>query len=389
MSNPSSWQDAVPGLIEALAATAVERDRQGGVPRTERDLLRASGLLALSVPAGLGGQGAAWADVSELVRRLARVDSSLAHVFGFHHLLLASARLFGRPGQWRPWLAETVEKRWFWGNALNPLDRGTSATPGRDGGLVFDGRKSFCSGAGDADRLLASAFDGSGKLLIAVVPGSRAGITVVGDWDNMGQRQTDSGSVLFDQVAVQADELLAEPGPLSSPFAALRPLLAQLLLANVYLGLGEGALAEAAAFTREHARPWAASGVQQATRDPYLLGHYGDFWLALEGARLLADRAAHLFDDAWRQDLALTADARAQVAVAVAAAKVASSRAALEVAHRMFEVTGPRSTTAALRLDRFWRNLRVHTLHDPVDYKRHELGDWVLNGRAPEPSFYS
>ena len=48
-----------------------------------------------------------------------------------------------------------------------------------------------------------------------------------------------------------------------------------------------------------------------------------------------------------------------------------------------------RSTKAALALDRFWRNLRTQTLHDPVDYKLHELGDWALNGTLPEPSFYS
>jgi alkylation response protein AidB-like acyl-CoA dehydrogenase len=55
----------------------------------------------------------------------------------------------------------------------------------------------------------------------------------------------------------------------------------------------------------------------------------------------------------------------------------------------MFEVTGARSTTAALRLDRFWRNVRVHTLHDQIDYKVRELGDWALNGRVPKASFYS
>jgi alkylation response protein AidB-like acyl-CoA dehydrogenase len=45
----------------------------------------------------------------------------------------------------------------------------------------------------------------------------------------------------------------------------------------------------------------------------------------------------------------------------------------------LFEVTGARSTHASLRLDRHWRNLRTQTLHDPVDYKLHELGDWALN----------
>ena len=73
----------------------------------------------------------------------------------------------------------------------------------------------------------------------------------------------------------------------------------------------------------------------------------------------------------------------------MAAAKVSTTRASLEVAHRMFEVTGARATTAALRLDRYWRNLRVHTLHDPVDYKVRELGDFALNDRLPTPSFYA
>jgi alkylation response protein AidB-like acyl-CoA dehydrogenase len=55
----------------------------------------------------------------------------------------------------------------------------------------------------------------------------------------------------------------------------------------------------------------------------------------------------------------------------------------------MFDVMGARATTAAARFDRYWRNLRTHTLHDPVDYKFRELGDYALNERLPTPSFYS
>jgi len=50
---------------------------------------------------------------------------------------------------------------------------------------------------------------------------------------------------------------------------------------------------------------------------------------------------------------------------------------------------GARSTTASLRLDRYWRNVRVHSLHDPVDYKLRDLGNWELNQQVPTPSFYS
>ncbi|MCO6763632.1 hypothetical protein KQH43_31555, partial [Streptomyces sp. EL5] len=82
-----------------------------------------------------------WEQTLEALRQLARVDSSLAHVFGFHHLLLATAQLFGQPAQWRPWLEGTARDGLFWGNALNPLDRRTLARRSGDAWQV-DGQKS-------------------------------------------------------------------------------------------------------------------------------------------------------------------------------------------------------------------------------------------------------
>lgn len=377
-------------LLTDFAATAAERDRQGGTPKAERDALRRSGLLAMSIPTDLGGLGASWDETLEAVRLLARVDSSLAHVFGFHHLLLATAQLFGQPEQWRPWLERTARNALFWGNALNPLDRRTLARRSGDAWQV-DGQKSFCSGALDSDLLLLSALenDDSGRLLIAVVPSGRAGIQLFDDWDNNGQRQTDSGSARFDGVRVEQQEWLLDPGPLSTPFACLRPLLAQLIFANIFLGLAEGAFTEARRYTTTQARPWFKSPAASASEDPYILRHYGEFWVALESSRLLVERANGAFAQAWHQGTALTAEARGQLAIAIATAKVAASRHGLDLASRLFEVGGARATAGALRLDRYWRNLRTQTLHDPVDYKLHELGDWALNDALPSPSFYS
>ncbi|KYG05819.1 hypothetical protein BE21_38325 [Sorangium cellulosum] len=125
------------------------------------------------------------------------------------------------------------------------------------------------------------------------------------------------------------------------------------------------------------------------SEDPYVLLRYGDLWLALEGARLLADRAGAAFQAAWEQGDRLSPEQRGGCAIAVAAAKVATSRAGLEITNGMFEVMGASATAASAGMDRFWRNLRTHTLHDPVDYKSRELGAYALNGAIPEPSFYS
>ena len=66
----------------------------------------------------------------------------------------------------------------------------------------------------------------------------------------------------------------------------------------------------------------------------------------------------------------------------------AGHEVALEITTRIFEVTGARST-ATVGLDRFFRNVRTHTLHDPVAYKRREVGRNLLIGELPEPTWYS
>ncbi len=73
----------------------------------------------------------------------------------------------------------------------------------------------------------------------------------------------------------------------------------------------------------------------------------------------------------------------------MAAVKARATDVALEISSRIFEVTGARATTTTEGLDRFRRNVRTHTLHDPVAYKRHEVGRWVLEGTLPEPTWYS
>lgn len=374
-------------IAERLALNATERDAQGGSPKVQRDQLRASGLLGLSVPRELGGLGGGWDDVLIAVRRLAEVDSSVAHLFAFHHLMLITVVLYGQPAQWEPWLSQTAKHDWFWGNALNPRD-GRAKWTSTASGWQLSGPKSFCSGAMDSEMLVASG-DLQGQLLVAAIPTARSGIHVKDDWDNMGQRQTDSGSVQFDRVWVADAELLRDPGPLSTPRSCLRSLVSQLILVNIYVGIAQGAMKAARRYVCEEARPWPAAGVDRAVEDPYVLSHIGDFHVQLEGAVLLADRAGAGLDAALDKGPGLTSDERGRLAVHIATAKVAAARAGLDICHRLFEVTGARSTHAALGLDRYWRNLRTHTLHDPIDHKVRELGEWVLQERWPKPGFYA
>jgi alkylation response protein AidB-like acyl-CoA dehydrogenase len=209
------------------------------------------------------------------------------------------------------------------------------------------------------------------------------------DWHPIGQRQTDSTSVQFRHVQVSDDEVLAGPDTVFAPHQTLRSCIAQTVLVNLYTGIAEGALEEARRHTQQSSRPWFASGVERVADDPYQLHRFGEMRVQWLAAAALADRAIQRLDSAWRKGVSLTADERAEVSLATAEAKVVAHRAALFIGQELFEATGARSTKAALALDRFWRNARTHTLHDPLDYKLRAIGRYALEGVLPEATVYS
>ena len=375
-------------LAKTFAETAAERDKQGGNPKAERDLIRQSGLLGLSIPQAFGGQGADWKTIFKTIQTIAQVDSSLAHVYGFHHLLIATVQLFAQKEQYSTWFEQTTEQNLFWGNTLNPLDKRTTVQQISADEYIFHGDKSFCSGSIDSDILLCSGFNAQNKLLIGVIPTQRDGVSFLGDWNNMGQRQTDSGTSHFEQVKIHENELLLNPGPLSTPYSSLRPLIAQLIFVHLFLGVAEGAF-EVARETVQQQKAWSKSLVENAVNDPFTQKHFAEFYVQLEGVRLLANKAVETLQKAWDIGESLDAEQRGEVSIAIATAKIAATNTSLYITQNIFQVMGARATTAKLNLDRFWRNVRTQTLHDPIDYKYQEVGEGVLTGKVPEPSFYS
>ncbi|TFW31284.1 acyl-CoA dehydrogenase family protein [Duganella callida] len=376
-------------LARRLGASANQRDQAGGHAAQEREWIRASGLLTLSIPTVFGGHGADWPTVCQVIRIMARADSALAHLLGFHHLQLAGIQLYGTPQQQKRFYTLTVEQNLFWGNALNPLDKRSIASDA-DYGYQIDGVKSFSSGSVGSDWLTISAWhEATQSALIGVVPTRQSGVTVQADWDAFGQKQTDSGNVHFNRVSLPATQVLQAPGAAPTAQATLRSQVAQLIMTNLYLGIGEGAFEAARGYLADEARPWFASGAASAGADPLVQHRLGQLWLKLRPAAVLAEQAAQTLERLYRLGAAVTAQQRGALAVTVAEAKVLAHRAGVEVSSEIFELTGARSTSAKYGFDRFWRNARVHTLHDPVDYKIRDLGRYAFDGTLPEPTAYS
>jgi len=146
------WHDAVEALAAILGETAIARDKAGGTALAERGAIRDSGLLTLRLPDAAGAPREAWPRILRIVRRLAAVDSSLAHLLAFQHLQVETLTLFGTPAQQQQFYALT-QQGWFWGNATN--DRDIRLNLIQDGGRYYlDGERMFCSGSADSDGLI-------------------------------------------------------------------------------------------------------------------------------------------------------------------------------------------------------------------------------------------
>lgn len=379
-------------VADELRETAAARDKANAAPREEIELLRRNDLLQVQEPIEYGGSGLNFAQASQVTRRIARGDTSIAHLIGYHFAQTRVGWLFGTLAQSDAQSRRNGAEKLFWGGIQNP--RGGSdlvLTPDGDG-FRLNGSRTFASGASTGDQLSVTASLEGGLVFLSLdVRGGRQGFTFGGDWDNIGQRLTDSGGVRVVDARIEPDEILGEPPYVvdaPTPYQTLVTPHWQLAFVNFYIGTAEGALAEALDWTRTHASPWESSGVQSASDDPYVLQTVGELASQVRAAALLADRAGDALQSAVAIGASLTEDQRAEAAVAVYEAKYLTTKVGLEVAGRLFEIQGARATSSAYGFDRHWRNLRTHTLHDPVAYKAREVGDWALNGRAPEFSLY-
>ena len=387
----AAWVGVARDVAARLAADALERDRAGAEPLAEAALLRAAGLPALLHPAQDGGGGATWATALRVVREVAAGDGSIGQLLGYSYVNSANLVWVADEAARRRWVPPSARGRWLWGDAVNPIDPDLRLTPDPQvsGGYRLDGTKSFSTGGSTGDAVVVTGLTSdTGSLLLVVVTGGQDGVVPGGDWDNLGQRLSASGSLTFTDVAVPPDAVLGALDRADAQGTLITPVI-QAVFASFYLGITRGALATAAEYTRTTTRPWVVSDVTDARQDPYVLATYGRLVARLSAAEALADAVGAHLDSVVEAGPALTWEARGELAEQVAALKVVSSDLAVEATSAVFEVTGARASSNRVGLDRFWRNARTHTLHDPVQHKAREVGDHFLNGTHPGFTLYT
>lgn len=371
-------------LAEKFADRAAERDAGRVLPHDLVRELADSGLLAITVPAELGGADLPVATVAEVFRLVAWGDPNLAQIPHSHFVYVNQLRHQGDAAQ-QELLLGAVRDGAVIANAQS--ERGTKHVRDYRTTLTaigprrwrLTGEKFYCTGSLFADYLAVLSHLGEdGPMHVAWVPVTADGVEIHDDWDAVGQRTTGSGTVRLDAVEVEREWITPYATEFDHP--TTYGAFAQVLHAAIDAGIARRALDEAAEFVRTKSRPYPDAGVERAAEDPLTVRAFGEMELACRGAEALLAEAARTIDAA---NADLTEETAGAASLAVAAARAATTTAAVEVSSRLFEVSGTRSVVGSACLDRHWRNARTHTLHDPAAWKVQHLGRWAVDGVLP------
>jgi SfnB family sulfur acquisition oxidoreductase len=375
----------------SIEAGAIERDRAGTVPAGELAALDASGLLGITVPEEYGGADLPPSALAEVIRVIAAADPAIAQVPQSHFLFVDVLAAIGTQHQRLRLLGDALAGARL---ANGMAERGgqhaqdlktrlLSTGSWGPSGLRLTGRKYYCTGALTARWLGVTALDASDRLVLAFVERDSPGVHLDDDWNVMGQRATVSGSARFDDVPV--DPCLVVP--YSEAFETPQQFGArtQLVHAAIQVGIAGGALRDAAEFVRTRARPFfeatRAGWAQTAGQDPHTIRHFGELATRVRAAEALLAAAAATLEEVGR--VPRDAAAAARGSVAVAQAKAFGSDVAVEVASELFSLTGASAADERYDLSRHWRNARTHASHDPVSWKYHHVGNYLLNDELP------
>ncbi|MEU0374174.1 acyl-CoA dehydrogenase family protein [Streptomyces sp. NPDC006283] len=428
------WPRVIREVADDLAADAPARDRAGKPPLDEVGRLKEAGLLARLTPPRPGQQGADWRSAAALVREIAAADGSVGELLAHHCALAWSARFYGgpagtterggsdgtqsgvqqgarengaqeniEPGSDRldpahGFESRTAHEQWLLAGAVEPAGKERADCPilsPAEGGYVLDGRQDLAAGVGVADRLVVGArCPVTGDRLVAVVDPARPGVSTQNTHDLVGQRLTGSGSVLFDRVAVPAEDILGSTSRdehAVRPRAALAPVALRLLLTQVALGVTEGALAETRDVSRAASAAPPSAGTDDGSlgnrlgEDPYVLLAYGELATALHAAVAVVERATDAVAQGLLAGPGLAVDDCADIAALVSAAETVTARSAVRITTRVLELTGAfgAASHSPQGFDRFWRDARALTLRIPAAHRLRDIGDHYLNGTRP------
>ncbi len=391
--------DQFHSLLADIATGAKDRDLNDENPFDQVAALKRAGFGTLRLPSELGGPGYTVRQLFSTLIDVAQADPIVAHIFRTHFWFVEERlrALRAIPGDEvsTRWLQQVADGKLFANAfsekgslAVGSLVFNTRLLPAGAGDYVLNGEKYYSTGTLFSDYLTVAATTDHDSVASVIVPSNREGVQLIDDWDGFGQRRTGTGTTVFTDVVVAADEVLAETHYDAEPQPTVQYASLQLYIHAVVAGVLASVVDDGVALLRSRTRSFSHALTASPVDDPLyqkLLGELASTAYIAKAAVLDAadaiSAATDSYDDAGVPDAKLAADAQLKVAKV----KVHLDEVALGAATRLLELGGASASSRQRNLDRHWRNIRTITLHNPVAYKARVIGENLLHG-APIPA---
>jgi alkylation response protein AidB-like acyl-CoA dehydrogenase len=240
--------------LELIAEEATLRDRDARFPFASLARLHDAGLLALTVPAALGGGGAGLLRAAQAVRRVGQACPSTALILAMQ---LGKQAALARHDDAPPALRDRIGREAVASGALlnalrvepelgSPSRGGLPATTAwrAPGGWRISGRKRYATGAPGLRWMdvLARTEDEAPRLGSFYVEGEARGITIRESWNHLGLRASGSHDVVFEDVFVpDAHVATLVPAAEWKPGNPTQAAWNALLVGGVYTGVAHAA----------------------------------------------------------------------------------------------------------------------------------------------------
>ena len=372
-------------LSQQFKQNAVLRDAERILPFEEVEAFSQSGLWAITVPRQYGGAEVSSHTVAKIIALFSGVDGSIGQIPQNHFYALEVLRNTGTEQQKKKLYSEVLQGARF-GNALAEFKTKTAAQKHTQisqtqdqnrNGYVVNGEKFYCTGSLFAHRIPTLVRDAEEREYLAFISVDAQGLQRINDWSGFGQKTTGSGTVKFNQVFVESEYVIRFDTAFSEP--TLVGPFAQIMHAAIETGIARAAFEETIERVKK-ARAWIDANVERADQDPLTIYELGRVAADVRASEVLLKQAAQSIDAAKPQP---TVENIAKASLDVAKVRAHSTETALKASSKLIELAGSRGSQRADGLDRHWRNVRVHTLHDASRWKYYFIGNYVLNNILP------
>ncbi len=383
-------------LLAQIAAGAKDRDLNDENPFDQVAALKRAGFGTLRLPEHTGGSGLTVPQLFSVVIDVAAADPIVAHIFRTHFWFVEERLRTADDAASQRWLHKVAAGKLF-GNAFS--EKGSLAVgslvfktrllPADGGGYRLDGEKFYSTGTLFSDYLTVATTTDHDSVATVVVPTARAGVRLIDDWDGFGQRRTGTGTTVFTNVAVSADEVLSDIPYDADPVPTVQYASLQLFIHAVVAGILESVVDDGIALLRSRDRSFSHALTERPTDDPLYQKQLGELastaYIAraaiLDAAQAIGAATESIGQETGVPDPQLAAEAQPKVAKV----KVHLDDVAPQAATRLLELGGASAASRQRNLDRHWRNIRTITLHNPVAYKARVIGQNLLHD-TPVPA---